>query len=1225
MLSIGRLFGLIVLFLFFEIAVWVMGRFLLPDVNSLLVCTAMTGLALGVWIVYVLVTRWQSRPPAAAPVTPGPVQAALPSVPTPESNDLKVLIREAEDRLAASPGFSRMGTRPRLDQLPIYIVAGPAGSGKTSSLANCGLDPRLLAGESYRDTIVVPTKLCNIWYAGDAVWIDVSGRLFDDDAAWRGLLNLLTGQEKKSFIRRLWEGNNSRQPIRGLVLFCDANIFLRSPDPQQISALSRRLQERLQTAGQVIGAGYPVYTILSKSDAIPYFADYFNRLSEQEDRQVLGFTLPSADSVVKTFGEVYTESENKRLSEYWTRLYQSLSDKRLTFLGREPSAEKKPFIYEFPREVKRIRAEVVRFLVDTFRPNPLHPGAQLRGFYLGGIRKVVSRTGERQGDFTQVKAGSDATMLFKAGDLSQALAATGTRRPAVTAQQETAVSRWSFLSEVFHRIVPADRGLAPAVKIDRFAERQSYFLFGSVAVVGLLLAIAFFTSWYNNRQLLKGVGEAVAGARFTQPPLAPDNIVALESLRTQLALLTEYDRIHKPWNLRWGLYSGDDVRPDLRTLYFARFRQAFLDPILASQPKRFASLNPGSPTESYDAVYDGVKVYRTITSGECKPDSELLGKTLPGLAAEGQQFNTDLARRQIDFYISELMAADPYERKLKEDRSAVTQAQEYLSTLKGPDQFYRALIADVNQAKPPARLQNYAPDYAKVLTGPTEVAGSFTREGWDAVQQKIHEGKSGSGGDSCVVGNRLGAMVQGHADSVAVQNLYAKDYIDKWQAFLAQQGVVRYRDLSDAVQKLDILSGNRSPMLEAILMVAENTNFPPSQPGAASAVAKAAEDSFAAKLNNLLPKGKKAQDAAKDVLPPLTPAVSPTDVFNVFQPARMVVNPGNRERLVDDSNKGYLDSLETLKAALEAFPRDHNATPDNALIDAAHHASDGAHNAVRQVTQRFNIASSKGTDDTLRRYLEMPIEYADRLIPATVDAGAKVNGQLKLVCDSLRTLQRKYPFNPKADAETTVPELIKLFAPRSGLIWSFQTIPQMPELLTPAGDQWIQNPAVQQFKLTPDFLNFFNSMARVSKALFPEGSYAPHLQYTVQPMPSDGVQEVNVTVDGVQSSTGHAGQFSWPPPSGSSTVEIRLTINAVGVPFGRYEDTWAIFRLMDDAEPRQPGQNVYTFRSLRQGHGAPQNVTDTTGKPVAVRLLISFPAGFDPRNFNVSCPHIAAQ
>jgi len=108
------------------------------------------------------------------------------------------------------------------------------------------------------------------------------------------------------------------------------NSFLRNADPPRLSALARRLQERLHTAGVVFSADFPVYVIFSKSDAIPYFGEYFGQLSESEDQRVVGATLPLASS--NTQGEVYAEAETRRLTGYFNRLYASLAEKRMVLL-----------------------------------------------------------------------------------------------------------------------------------------------------------------------------------------------------------------------------------------------------------------------------------------------------------------------------------------------------------------------------------------------------------------------------------------------------------------------------------------------------------------------------------------------------------------------------------------------------------------------------------------------------------------------------------------------------------------------------------------------------------------------------------------------------------------------------------------------------------------------------------------------------------------------------
>ena len=56
MISLRRIFGLMLLFLFFEAVIAVVTTFAYPNVNVFLACAGMTGLALAVWAAFVLVT-----------------------------------------------------------------------------------------------------------------------------------------------------------------------------------------------------------------------------------------------------------------------------------------------------------------------------------------------------------------------------------------------------------------------------------------------------------------------------------------------------------------------------------------------------------------------------------------------------------------------------------------------------------------------------------------------------------------------------------------------------------------------------------------------------------------------------------------------------------------------------------------------------------------------------------------------------------------------------------------------------------------------------------------------------------------------------------------------------------------------------------------------------------------------------------------------------------------
>jgi len=55
----------------------------------------------------------------------------------------------------------------------------------------------------------------------------------------------------------------------------------------------------LRAVGDVFGVEFPVYQIITKCDAIPFFPDFFRRLPEPEANQILGcHSFPSGDGSV---------------------------------------------------------------------------------------------------------------------------------------------------------------------------------------------------------------------------------------------------------------------------------------------------------------------------------------------------------------------------------------------------------------------------------------------------------------------------------------------------------------------------------------------------------------------------------------------------------------------------------------------------------------------------------------------------------------------------------------------------------------------------------------------------------------------------------------------------------------------------------------------------------------------------------------------------------------
>src|SRR5581483_12202369 len=257
--------------------------------------------------------------------------------------------------------FAGVRTKTPLTTLPLYLLIGPEGSGKTSTFLNSGIEPQLLAGQG--TTPVAPTRLCNIWLAKNAIFAEISGRAFAGDLSrWSQTLAAFRGRVAVPKWRQIWGESESQTDLRGVIAFCDYKEFTgAASDPQRLERFSRDWQERLRAIAEQFGNDFPVYVAITKSDKITYFTDFFRRLPELENNQVLGCTLAPNRTQTRSTNEVFVEAEAKRLTESFRPLYHALTRRRLAHLAHEPNPFYRPGIYEFPRELKRLRSPLVQF------------------------------------------------------------------------------------------------------------------------------------------------------------------------------------------------------------------------------------------------------------------------------------------------------------------------------------------------------------------------------------------------------------------------------------------------------------------------------------------------------------------------------------------------------------------------------------------------------------------------------------------------------------------------------------------------------------------------------------------------------------------------------------------------------------------------------------------------------------------------------------------------
>ncbi len=1010
-----------------------------PDIQHYgLLWTAIGLIAVLAFMIGARLFGWWRLWRAKAAARPAPVAKSVPAM-HPDDEAMSSLIAEANAALAKAPSLTGRREAASLSTMPLYLLIGAEGSGKTSTFLNSSTEPQLLAGQG--TTPVSATKLCNFWLAKDTIFAEIGGRNFTADLArWNQLLAALRPQAAPPLWRRLWGVTVSRIDLRGVIAFCDSKELTgASSDPQRLERVSRDWQERLRAIAAHLGAGLPVYVVITKCDKIPFFLDYFRRLPESEVNQVLGCTLPPPNSQAAVPTDVFVEAEAKRLTASFRPLYQTLARRRLTQLAHEPNPAQRPGVYEFPRELKRIRSPLVQFLTDVFRPNSLGPSLVLRGYYLTGVREIEAQHARVGRISDAVTLGSlettrlfrgDATQMFQGPDLAKTPSPAGRR-----------TTSWIFVADLFHRIILPDQPVRPAspLTIDHRLERYRKLTFAAVCGLCAFLCLAFVVSWWNNRNLLSDVRAAVNSQTVPKERgTSLQDLQALDALRFQVARLQN----GLPLRFHWGLYTGNGILDKARSTWFRQFHRLLLSSLNGQMVAGLQALPPNPDAAApYDPAYRDLKAHLIITSGSCPVDTPFLSQQLkdvrarvaPAVGSDWQQ----LADRQIEFYAAQLAQGNPL--RVPEDVEARDRARQYLRQLKGIDRLYAAILANAGKSvAKTTRLHDLASNYTQVLSGPDEVSSAFTPAGWTYLEKASRDANSAALGDPCVVGGPSGVIgnyKQNSETAQAIQRLYLRDYVDQWRKFVEGFSVTKYSSAADAARKLEILADHKSPLLAVFAMTANATNFPP--PAAPTDVVKQ-------NISKLVAPFKKAETDAKAMAgaPAATPDSlnTPVDIAKFFQPLYVVEPPGS-DTWVVDKNAAYIEALAQLRHSMQDIA-DGGRSVDPAVIQVAGQNYEKALETVRPITRGFKPVGVGGLDATMERLLEEPIRSALRFIPKVGDpvteAANKANQNLRAFCNSNKATLSKYPFRPSSGDDAGLEEFGRVFQPGTGAVWKLQ-------------------------------------------------------------------------------------------------------------------------------------------------------------------------------------------
>jgi type VI secretion system protein ImpL len=1084
-------------------------------------------------------------------------------------------LRDAMHQLRRAKGG--IGSGRHLYQLPWYMFIGPPGAGKTTALVNSGLKfPLAETGKSGAPSPiggVGGTRNCDWWFTDQAVLIDTAGRYTTQDshaaldsAAWLGFLRLLKKHRR-------------RQPLNGVLVAISLSDLAQSSEAER-SAHARSIRRRVRELHDELGVRIPVYVLLTKADLLAGFVEFFDNLGREDREQVWGMTFKLDDALAT--GDAAEAGAVAAFGAEFDALLERLNDRMLERVHQEPDIQRRRLIYGFPQQIASLRDVAADFLTETFRPSRLEARPLLRGVYF--------TSGTQDG--TPI----DRLLGAMAGQF-------GLQRQAVTAFSGT--GRSYFLTRLIRDVVFGEAGL---VSLDPAVERRARWIqrgvYAGCAALLLLMTAAWTGSYVGNRDLIAEVHAEVQRYNADYDTLAKrgpadtDLQAVLPPLDDVRGIRGGYDGRDKdvPLSLAFGLYQGNKLSTAAIDSYYRALDALLLPRLLA----RLESQMQGH-LDKPDFLYQALKVY-LILGRQGPADPELIGQWFD--ADFNASFPGDDAAPVRDALMGHLRAMlDRPPAAVPLNGPLVAQVRGILTQLPLAEYSYNRLLraAAVRDLPPWTIADNAGPGADRVFvlrSGKplnTPVPGIFT---WAGYHQTFLPRLAEVSQDVTEDGWVLGQPNRGVAGTIAevgklrrdVLGLYLDDYVRRWDAVIADIAIKPFGNVSDGLDKLNLLSAPDSPLRDLLQAIDAQTQL--SRKNATDATLAKEEDKGAKILQKTA--GFGAYQARKGLsLEQNELADILGDTFGGPAGGGKPVDPATRVdahfRAMHDFVAGSPDhpaGLEPAIQKIQALYQNLNAAanaPNPGQVQLAALAGGGGGGGA--AGQLKDLA--KGLPTPVAAMLDT-VSQSSSALTASGASSALSDAWKSKVLPLCNEAFGRYPFVAGSSEDVPLDDFTRLLGP-GGLIDAFFNDNLKPFVDTSSTPWHWQSADHTSLGLSPGTLTQFERAARIRDSLF-SGGTAMQVRFQLLPVSLDpGMAKITIDIAGQAMTYDHgpaeSTSFQWPGAGGKTLVRVTMTpvSGGSGTVIER-DGSWALLRLLDAARVLPSGQPD-KFRLVFSGPG----------------------------------------
>lgn len=708
--------------------------------------------------------------------------------------------------------------QPLVYQLPWYVIIGAPGAGKTTALVNSGLEFPLAAKLGKKPVRGVGgTRNCDWWFASEAVLVDTAGRFTTQDsdrdadrAAWFGFLDLLVRYRP-------------RRPINGVLLTLSVTDLL-SANADERKAHSRKLRERVDELHARLGAGIPIYVMVTKVDLLAGFMEFFADFDKDERAQVWGVTFPYAPG---------TEADPlARLGAELAALEKRLDECLIERLQGDNDRERRAAIYAFPQQWRVLRETLVGFLQGTFAPARGEVQPLVRGVY-----------------FTS--ATQEGTPVDRAlGELARAL---GLKSRIVSAARPS--GKTFFVTRLLRDVVFAEAGLAGTNL--RLRKSRAMLQWGAIGATCVLVAGALGLAWraYAANQAhvvaldtqLKSLGTEVTKARES----APNELAALVPTLDRLQKLGDAGPKQgkasvEPVELDMGLDQSEMLTAAAQDAYQHVLKDVFQPRIAARLEER---LRAGRP-DNVALIYEALKAYLMLYGGRNFDAASLRGYLFADWDTTLPQSVGPAEREALRRHLDQLLAGGEVGAPARADRQLIDKSRTLVASVPLPQRVYDRLKSlDLGPGVPAFSIaaaagsgaaqvftrasglpltQGIAPLYSRSF-----LQQSLRARSQDVLRQFTDESGWVLGAEKTTPPDKVPATLQ-----TDIEQLYLADYARLWDDYLRDLRLVKTDSIAKNAQIAQALGRSDSPLVSLFAAVEREVGVL-ARPAAGTSVAAA--------------------------------------------------------------------------------------------------------------------------------------------------------------------------------------------------------------------------------------------------------------------------------------------------------------------------------------------------------------------------------------------------